>query len=372
MGIELPPGFNYWAWFREPAALKWYALEFVPILRFVPIVLALIVGAIVQALLWRITYRIGAVIFLSQVFLDLAAMMLLSVVFSIGILVYEKVFPDPSGRRELLQELQERKRQEDVKTLHDVAARVRHLEPGTGSFWRRANADWEAANQRLQPLYRALGPLTRHLPLPAQDFLESGGWVLTLAGMGVLGLLWPRIHRKRKRHGARRQRPLLTHHDEDKDDLALIGDALTALGPRQATVKGKPARLRLVVMAPTIADAMKLPAEAVLHVLDGMVHGLGEITKFDMPRTEIWTDVQTHEGFRRKLSKHIVFPKDESQASHWALVFGETATVKTPVFVGLALYTKEPTKLGTVEAPPGQWRTVLGIRAVPEEERVRS
>src|SRR6516162_6621818 len=35
-GILLPPQYTYWDWMREPLALKWHVLSFIPIVRFVP------------------------------------------------------------------------------------------------------------------------------------------------------------------------------------------------------------------------------------------------------------------------------------------------------------------------------------------------
>jgi hypothetical protein len=89
-GIMLPPHFTYWDWMREPLALKWHVLGFVPILRFVPVILALCVGCVIQVVLWDIPFNVALVVFLAQVFLDLMAMLVLSFVFRLGIVIYER------------------------------------------------------------------------------------------------------------------------------------------------------------------------------------------------------------------------------------------------------------------------------------------
>src|SRR5262249_23163067 len=53
-GIRLPPRYTYWDWMREPLALKWHVLGWIPILRFVPVLLALCVGCVIQVVLWQI------------------------------------------------------------------------------------------------------------------------------------------------------------------------------------------------------------------------------------------------------------------------------------------------------------------------------
>jgi hypothetical protein len=370
VGYRLPPGFSYWTWLREPVALKWYVLGFVPFLRFLPILVALMVGGMAQVFLWKVPYRVGAVVFLAQVFLDLLAMVALSFAFTFGIFFYERAFPEQRERSNAGMEMQERRQPREYEgQLQELAHHVHHLRPEEGSWWLRLNADWESINRHFYPFYRSLRPVTRHLPLPAQDFLDSGGWLIALAGLAGLVIAWPRVHRKRKHYIARKQKPLHAR-EEAEEHLGFIGDALTALGPKQVLVKGQAARLRLLVLAPSIGSSGRIAPERVVELLDELLPGLSKVAKHDSPRVEAWNDGQTHEGFRRRLAKRMRAPEPEGQPSHWIVVSGEAATAKSPVFIGMAFFSKEATAMRTVEAAAGHWREVLAIRDVPEEERV--
>lgn len=367
IGIVLPPNFSYLVWAQEPLALKWQVLELVPIARFAPIVVALIVGGIVQVFLWKVPYQLGIVVFVAQVFLDLLAMVILSMLFGLGIGVYERVTgmqrQPPAYRVEAPRE------GAAPEHLGHVAHRVQNRPPGKQTVWRRLNGDWESVNARLGPLYAALAPVTHHLPVPAQDFLNSGGWVLMLVGVAILALFGKRIHRRRKVFVSKMPPRLGRKRDSRANDLALIGDALTAAGPKQATVNDVPGRLRLVIAAPTAAKLGQLSPHALARLLDAAVPGLGEVAPHDSPKVETWTDVQTHDGFRRKLEQRVKFPQPSGQPSPWVIVSGELSSSGGPVFVALGFYVHRPATLRWVEVAAGHWRQVLGLRAVPEEER---
>jgi hypothetical protein len=207
VGFVLPPGYSYWVWLREPLAVKWQVLGFVPFIRFLPILFALTMGGVTQVFLWTVPFRVGAVIFLAQVFLDLAAMILLSYAFSWGILLYERAAQKPQRPLPAPQYFPEGELdQASPMNLPHLAHRVTNLGPAQGTFWRRLENDWDVVNRHLHPLYSLLNPVTRHLPVPAQDFLNSGGWVLVLVGLGVLGLSWRRVDHRRKRYVEHRKK----------------------------------------------------------------------------------------------------------------------------------------------------------------------
>jgi hypothetical protein len=96
-GIRLPPHYTYWDWLREPLALKWHVLGFVPFVRYVPVVTALVAGGVLQVVLWKIPYHLGAVVFLAQLFLTLLAMTALSFVFALGLGVYARLAGPPGA-----------------------------------------------------------------------------------------------------------------------------------------------------------------------------------------------------------------------------------------------------------------------------------
>lgn len=82
LGIAFPPNYSYWSWLREPMGLKWFVLGSVPLIRYLPVLFALCAGGVVQVLLWKIPFRVGMLVFLSQLFLTIFAMAVLSLVFT--------------------------------------------------------------------------------------------------------------------------------------------------------------------------------------------------------------------------------------------------------------------------------------------------
>jgi hypothetical protein len=82
LGIAFPPNYTYLTWLREPMGLKWHVLGYVPLIRYLPVLFALCAGGTVQVLLWKIHFRVGMLVFLSQLFLNIVAVALLSLMFS--------------------------------------------------------------------------------------------------------------------------------------------------------------------------------------------------------------------------------------------------------------------------------------------------
>jgi hypothetical protein len=366
LGIQLPPGYTYWNWLMEPTVLKWHVLGIVPIVRFLPVVFAFCAGGTIQVFLWTVPYRVGVVVFVVETFLCLVAMALLSFVFSLGLRAYEWAFEKPAGHGGAVAERVEEGggppgRPEKFSHL---AHRVRQQGPERDTFWHRANAEWESVNQHLQPLYGVLEPVTRHLPMPAQDFLNGGGWPLVLGGLVVLIPLWPRVHRRRH-HLHHKKHPHPHAPAEPHDQLAVIGDALTGLGPSEATVHGVPARLRLVVLAPARAGGAKVTTDMAAGVLDAVLPGLAGVAAYDAPRVEVWDDARPRDHFRQAFLQRVEVPEPPGAPSRWVLLDGEAPAVH----VGLALYADAATTRREVAVAAGHWSEVLGLRAVPVNER---
>jgi hypothetical protein len=177
-GIRLPPGYSYWDWAREPFALKWRALGFLPFIRYIPVVTAVVGGAVMQVLIWRIPFQHGLLILVVQVFLNLCAMVLLSFVFRAGIDAFGGPAA-PAGGTDA----------PDVRPpdpidparhpadLGEVCRRATDAAEKSDRLWPRLGRGWESVNGLLAPLYRLLEPVTRHFPVPVQDWLNAGGWV---------------------------------------------------------------------------------------------------------------------------------------------------------------------------------------------------
>jgi hypothetical protein len=371
IGVQFPASYTYWDWLREPLVLKWHVLEFVPIIRFLPVLFALCAGGIVQVFLWKIPYHLGVVVFLVQVILDLLAMLLLSFVFSLGLRFYERA-ARPAGPPQAAESSPETTLPTaEPSDLEHLRQRIEKLGPEKGNFWRRASAGWQSANRHCQPFYDLLQPVTKHLPPPVQDFLNAGGWFLVLAGLIGLALYGPRIHRGRNHH---KQHLHHKHHhaaatDGQRDDLAVVGAAMTGLGSRQLTVNGLPARLRLVVLAPMTAQTSTLPADTPVRVLDSILPGLSEVAGFDFPRQECWNDPHARDSFRKTLVEGVKVPEPEGAPSCWLLLVGEATTPQGLVHVGLAVISDQPRTDRLIDIAPGQWATVLSLRNVPKSEQ---
>src|SRR5262245_16481921 len=361
IGVQMPANFTYWDWLREPLALKWQVLGFVPFIRWLPVLFALIAGCIVQVFMWKVEFKLGAVVFIAQTVLTLIAMELLSWLFRFALVYYEQYFPPKDPVRPPATEAR-RHLQSEPAHLQELGHRVKRMRDEGTSVWRQIDGDWDAINGRLQPLYSFLQPVTNHLPHPVQSFLNAGGWILVLLGAGGLIAFWPKIRRHRKE--MLRPRSKRKHHDHIK--LAMIGDSVSALGERQATVQGIPARLRLVVMVPAAGVRGKAAVPAPLaNFLDAVRPELSALTAADFPHAEVWSDPHARDHFRKTLGVRIDFP----EPSNWIVLAGPIQWAGSPAQVALGFLLNKPLADRFIDVPAGQWPTAIGSRDVPKEER---
>jgi hypothetical protein len=198
LGIRFPSNYHYWDWIREPMGLKWHVLGFVPMIRYVPVLFALLAGGIVQVILWKIPFRVGMIVFVSQIVLDIFAMAMLSLVFSFFVGVHEGAVADAHGRPRSGAVSQVPAPVAEPASIEQMQQRIETLGMEQGPLFRRLWGRWESVNRVLQPVYNVLQPVTRHLPLPAQDFLNGGGWLIVIPGLIALVRYWPRIYQRRK------------------------------------------------------------------------------------------------------------------------------------------------------------------------------
>jgi hypothetical protein len=192
LGISFPPNYHYWNWIREPLSLKWHILGFVPMIRYLPVGLALLAGGIVQVIVWKIPFRVGLIVFVSQLVLDIFAMAMLSLAFSFFVGVHEGGVAQARPRPRVGIYAGDQTA-EAPASLQQMQQRVEDLGAAEGPLFRRLWARWESVNGLLQPVYNLLDPVTRHLPLPVQDFLNGGGWLLVIPGLIALVKYWSRI-----------------------------------------------------------------------------------------------------------------------------------------------------------------------------------
>jgi hypothetical protein len=198
LGIAFPPGYHYWHWLMEPMGLKWYVLGYVPMIRYLPVAFALCAGGIVQVLLWKIPFRVGMIVFLSQVLADIFAMAMLSLLFSFFVGLQEGTAHVPA-RHATGAASRGRPPAVAAEGLQGMQQRIERLGADEGPAVRRLWSRWAAFNRLLGPAYDLLRPVTRHLPLPARDFLEGGGWLVVIPAVAALLRFWPDIRPRRRR-----------------------------------------------------------------------------------------------------------------------------------------------------------------------------
>ena len=205
LGIAFPPGYHYWNWIREPQSLKWHVLGYVPLIRYLPVMFALCAGAIVQVLLWKIPFRTGMIVFVNQLLVDIFAMAMLSLVFSffvgVQVGVHEganaKTHPRHAAGGHAGAHAGGRTVAAVPDGLQGMQHRIEQLGAEEGPLVRRLWRRWESVNQLLKPVYDILQPVTRHLPLPARDFLDGGGWLIVIPGVIALLRSWPSLRRRK-------------------------------------------------------------------------------------------------------------------------------------------------------------------------------
>jgi hypothetical protein len=217
LGFVFPPDYRYWNWIQEPLCLKWQVLGFVPIVRYLPVLFALTAGGTLQVLWWRIPFRQGLLAVASQIILNIFAMSILSLVFVFFIGMSDAAnAPPPSARnverRATAAERRSRDRtaqavnqpaaNEVPNSLQGLQQRARQLGERKGPVARGLRERWEVINEAFEPGYTLFQPITRYLPLPAQDFLQAGGWLIAAPGLAAFG--W---YAWRNRQRSTRRRP---------------------------------------------------------------------------------------------------------------------------------------------------------------------
>jgi hypothetical protein len=198
LGIAFPPGYHYWNWMQEPQGLKWHVLGFVPLIRYLPVLFALCVGGIVQVVFWKIPFRTGMIVFVNQVLVDIFAMAMLSLVFSFFIGVQEGATAKAHPRHGPGVHAGGRPGAAVPDGLQGMQQRIEQLGVEEGPLARRLWRRWDSVNQLLRPVYDLLQPVTRHLPLPARDFLNGGGWLVVIPGVIALLRFWPHLRPRRR------------------------------------------------------------------------------------------------------------------------------------------------------------------------------
>ncbi len=409
--VQLPPWYGYHLWFREPIGLKLAIISQGGPLKYIPYLFGLCAAGVLQVIVLQaqVTFRMGLVVFALQWAATLVAGYLLALVMGVGLSAVgwtpepPPITPSPESPREQAKAKQpgrpkgrqlaagprsaKGKRAAEVpegakgheETGGDEAdsaqgsLRVIQREAGdaakaTGEYLKEAAENLkEYAESHLEEVKEDLAPVVERLPEPVQQFLDRGGWWAVFAAVGVIVLVWLRAivrrlagaftrPRRRKKRKAKKVALNL------KVSLKELGEAYTEEGPRQITVKGLPARLRLVVLSRGSRTAGELSPEMVDRVLDWIKSGLADVTSGDYPRVQVWPLFYGFSGFATAFASNVQIPEPKGEPSRWVLVTGEVTMGKAVLHVGIALYAEEETTLRSLTVKGEKWLGVLGVK----------
>jgi hypothetical protein len=129
-------------------------------------------------------------------------------------------------------------------------------------------------------------------------------------------------------------------------------------GSAHLRVEGRPARLRLVIVAPVGKDAA-IDVATVENQLDQIVYGLGKVAKRDHPRIKVWPPQLSNKGFTLTFVRMMVRPEPMGRPSRWILVAGPTLPRPRPLMLGLVVQTEEPSSVGHISVTAEQWTSVV-------------
>jgi hypothetical protein len=416
--VQVPEGYSYKLWFGEPFAMKWIFLSHVGPLRHLPFVFALCVAGILQVIILQgsVPFRKGLLIVLLQwAATGLAGYI---VVLLMGAVLSDadkanqatpvahtpaelaqgraKHRPATPGSRKATPRQQ--KTTGKATTDHpdnskageaavSPAAEPTSLQVAKGQLEdaaknprEYAEIGWQNfktyADSHLDDLKEQLAPVTERLPEPVQNFLEKGGWWGILGVLGFIALLWLRSLLRRLR------RPSVPKRTKNKGrsksggvkltvNLSKVGQPETDAGPRRLTVKGVPARLRLVILSPGSKFSQGLSEEMVDRVLDWIKPGLAQVTAPDEPRARLWPPSYSREGFTATIRDNVVIPEPKGERSNWVVVSGRVTMGLTTINVGLILFADEPNTLRNISIKGEQWLGALGVTESRQRVRAR-
>jgi hypothetical protein len=253
-------------------------------------------------------------------------------------------------------------------SIQVIKQEVEGAAKGSQEYMRDAGENLKAyADSHLDQLKEDLEPVTKHLPEPVQNALDRGGWWGIIGVLGLFALLWLRwLVRKlggavsRPKH--KKKRGMKSVPMNLKENLRQLGEAYTEEGPQRLTVKGLPARLRLVILSLGTRNAGELSEEMVDRVLDWIKPGLAEVTASDYPRVRVWPLFYGLDGFANGFATNVPIPELKGEKSRWVLVCGQVKMGRAIIHVGLGLFADEPNTLRCIKVKGERWLNVLGVK----------
>lgn len=156
----------------------------------------------------------------------------------------------------------------------------------------------------------------------------------------VLIVLW-RIVAPRKKQAT-------TRKTIQQIDLSQLGEHGPSAEQARLECYHVPVRLALVVMAPLGRDS-KLNVDAGLaHVLDQIVHGLGEVVETHKPLFRLWGPQLSANGFTTAFFSGAKLPGQKGKGTAWCALAGRCEVNGRNLMVGLVLRAEKPNNLGQV------------------------
>lgn len=372
LSLNLPPGYDYGNWLREPLYLKWQVLGLIPLLRWLPVLVVACLAATLYVFILVEPFRNCAAILAIQWTLNVVAMAIVSFALTTTLrFVTPSSSPDTTGATPgFAVSPVPTAAGSDLKgalLAHQSAA-----ESSQGTWREQLNALNKRLDPYLEPIKTASAPYTQHLPAAVQEFLEDGGWWLVLTALAVAAAFWLRalgrrcrralFHKSRlhgKRHARDKESPLVI-------DLDLVGDAFTDPGPQQITVRGQTGRLRLVILAPSPNYVGDLLPEMADSLLDWLQPGLGEVLEADTPRRLVWPRHPSLGRFVETFHRLVQIPEAKGRRSPWQLISGAAHLGRQTVFVGLAVFLDKTSYQREIQVNKEKWSEILGAQKVTE------
>jgi hypothetical protein len=212
----------------------------------------------------------------------------------------------------------------------------------------------------MNKLYETLAPLTDWIPDPYQGYLRVEVWwlvelVVVLAVLVVVGTIVRGLLRGLWRGIVGRRR-----HEWDKGLRANLDDLPAVNGKPSLCVYHVPGWVRLVVVAP-VGKSMIIEPETVPFLLERVVPGLGSAVLQDRPQLRIWPAPLSTLGFTNAFHRCMPTGRREDEATGWVLLAGRAQGGGHTLFVGVVLWTSEPTTFGRMNLEPRQWLDVLRL-----------
>jgi hypothetical protein len=432
MQVLIPPWYGYNYWFRESIALKWYIISQAGAVRFLPFVVAIVVGSFLEfvVLQAQVTFGVGLLIVILQWGATVATGYILSLVYGVvlaGIgwtLQPTSVAKAPShnaARAEAkhgktvtakkstshaksgkshsghdaksasaTQPRQDAKTAEgkpptqadsqdsEPQTLEIIEHHIDAAAQDPREFLSHTGENLKAyANSHLEELQEELEPVTQRLPEPVRNFLAQGGWWVVIGVTGFIALLWLRAILRRlggafRRPKRRRKKSRKTATPSiTREKLAWITGGLTERGPQQFTVKGIPARLRLVILSPGTRDVSDLSEDMADRVLDWIKPGMAQVASYDQPGIRVWPPFYSTDGFAIALATNVPIPEAKGMKSRWILASGRIQIGRVLINVGLALYADLPNSFRLMKVKGDRWLSVLNVEKTREEAAMR-